>query len=203
MNPRLGYFERSFLAAFPRAVFGREREAAQRIRRAAHTALARTRVPDRPSAAIVIYTAAVLEAYRLLQERRVTREEALAMLTEAFQRAAGGRWVRLGTRALLYLLGPRRFVERFGSEGARRGFGALFAFEIERAPGRFTQRVTRCGFHALLEEAGAPELTPVFCAWDRLWADELNRARGVRFERPATIAEGASACVFAFELGRG
>jgi len=181
-------------------VFGNDQRAARRIRRAALAALARPWLPDRASGAIALYTAAVLEAYRLLLERGVSREEARALLAEAFSWAAGGHWVRLGTRMLLRILGPRRFVERFGGEATRRSFGALFSFEVERAPGHFVQRVTRCGFHTLLAEVGAPELTPVFCAWDRLWADEVNRIPGVRFSRPATIAEGAPACVFAFEL---
>lgn len=42
-------------------------------------------------------------------------------------------------------------------------------------------------------------MTPILCALDTVWADDLHRpAYRVRFERPTTLANGNDACRFQF-----
>jgi len=59
--------------------------------------------------------------------------------------------------------------------------------------------IERCLFHEFFRRNGALEVTPILCALDNVWADELSKARyGVRFERPTTLARGDDACRFQF-----
>ncbi len=193
---------RYFLHHFGRLLFPEDREARRELREAVRRALREAApLPDRATENIVVYCAAVLAAYRLLQRRGVAPEAARERLTQIYSQAAGGRWVAGSTRLALRFMDPQRFVRAFGGERARQGYGATFAFVEEEGPDVYRNRVTRCGFHDYLKRHGAPELTQVFCAWDLLWADEINRSeRPVRFYRPQTIAEGADACLFEFRF---
>jgi hypothetical protein len=59
--------------------------------------------------------------------------------------------------------------------------------------------IERCLFNEFFRQNGAPEVTPVLCALDNVWADELSKPKyGVRFERPTTLAQGDDACRFQF-----
>jgi hypothetical protein len=80
-------------------------------------------------------------------------------------------------------------------------YGATFEFEHEGdgSGDFFASNVTRCFYHTFFLANGAPELTPVFCDWDNLWAEEIVPARhGLRFARPTTLASGGDMCRFQF-----
>ncbi len=196
----LGWFERSSLRRFPRLVFPDDRDAAERVRVAALAAVDAATLPDRASVAIITSSAVVVEADRELVANGLEPDTARARLVEPFRRSAGGAWVGRGTRWMLRTVGARRFVRAMGGARTRRTYGSLFVFE-EEVPGAYRQWVRRCGFYDYLARHDVPELSAVFCAWDLLWADEVNRLdRGVRFERPATIADGSDACLFEFRF---
>ena len=55
-------------------------------------------------------------------------------------------------------------------------------------------RVTDCRFVRLCNEAGHPDLAPIFCAGDATYFGSVEP--GVTLERPTTIAEGGSECPF-------
>jgi len=57
---------------------------------------------------------------------------------------------------------------------------------------RFT--VTSCTFPALCVAAGHPELAPLFCAVDDAYFGAIEK--GVRLDRPQTIARGHTSCAF-------
>jgi hypothetical protein len=47
---------------------------------------------------------------------------------------------------------------------------------------------------------GVEPLTTAFCAWDRVWMDEIDPERdGIRAERPTTLGYGGPACPFRFD----
>ncbi len=198
----MGLAARYFLFRFSRLVFPSDPRTARRMRARARELLRQVDPPDAATQAIVSYTASVVAAYEALTTAGCSSDAARGRLCEAFAKAAGGRWVPWGTRWSVRLLGARRTIHLMGGERALRRYGPSFSFSQEVADSRrIVSRVERCGFHDYLRRFGAPELTPVFCAWDLLWADELNRpGTGVRFSRPQTIAEGADACVFAFRF---
>jgi hypothetical protein len=80
-------------------------------------------------------------------------------------------------------------------------YGKTFEFEEETnvAEGIFTNKVKKCLYHDFFRANGAPEMTPVFCAYDDTWGDMLaNGEYGVQFERPTTLAAGDDMCRFQF-----
>ncbi len=198
----MGFAARYFLFRFPRLVSPGDPRTAGQIRARARELLRQVDPPDTATRAIVLYAASVAAAYEILAEAGWSLDAARERLREAFAETAGGRWVPWGTRWLVRFLGTRRTVRFMGGERALKWYGPSFSFSLEMADSRcFVTRVGRCGFHDYLRRFGVPELTPVFCSWDLLWADELNRpGTGVRFSRPQTIAEGADVCVFAFRF---
>ena len=92
-----------------------------------------------------------------------------------------------------------RISANFKTRGEQR-FGKAFAYvqDVQDGTRSFTN-ITRCFFNDFFRANGAPEVTSVFCALDKVWADALeSRPYGVRFERPTTLAQGDDACRFQF-----
>jgi hypothetical protein len=90
-------------------------------------------------------------------------------------------------------------AETFQARGEER-FGQAFTYvaDVRNDKHSFTN-VTKCFFNDFFRANGAPEVTPVFCAMDAVWAEEMDDPRyGVRFERPTTLAAGDDACRFQF-----
>lgn len=98
---------------------------------------------------------------------------------------------------------PREAFVRISENFKRRGeerFGKAFAYvpDVQDGTRSFTN-IARCFFNDYFRSNGAPEVTSVFCALDKVWADALDAGPyGVRFERPTTLAQGADACRFQF-----
>jgi len=92
-----------------------------------------------------------------------------------------------------------RISENFKSGGESR-FGSAFNYvQAEQDESRSFTHIERCLFHDFFRANSAPEMTPLLCALDNVWADELSHTKyGVRFERPTTLAEGQDACRFQF-----
>jgi hypothetical protein len=85
-------------------------------------------------------------------------------------------------------------------ERGKSGFGAGFSYEQEVQTERQSfVNVTNCLFLDFLRANGAPEVTPVLCALDTVWADELNRGPyNLSFERPTLMSRGNDKCRFQF-----
>jgi hypothetical protein len=79
-------------------------------------------------------------------------------------------------------------------------FGGSFRYVDDvRDERRAFVNIERCLFNEFFRQNHAPEITPILCALDNVWADELSELRyGVRFERPTTLAKGDDACRFQF-----
>ena len=55
--------------------------------------------------------------------------------------------------------------------------------------------IQRCFFNDFLRGNQAPELIPVLCACDNIWADEIKKEKhGVTFQRPSPLSLGDDAC---------
>lgn len=80
-------------------------------------------------------------------------------------------------------------------------YGAYTTIEHHVIPGqRHEAVVTRCLYNTVTREEGVPELMAVFCAVDLLIFENYRVERyGMRFSRPATLAEGQPACRFILE----
>lgn len=97
-----------------------------------------------------------------------------------------------------------RIAENYQPRGQRL-FGSGFIYEqAVQTPERSDTHIRSCLFNDFFRAHGAPELTPVFCALDSIWVEELHKPRyGVRFERPTTLAAGGDACRFEFSRAVG
>jgi hypothetical protein len=98
---------------------------------------------------------------------------------------------------------PQEAFDRVSQNFKSRGevsFGRSFRYVDDiRDERRAFVNIERCLFDEFFRRNRAPEITPLLCALDNVWADELSKPRyGVRFERPTTLAEGDDACRFQF-----
>ena len=92
-----------------------------------------------------------------------------------------------------------RISENFERRGEER-FGSTFRYAaaVKDARRNFVN-IERCFFNDFFRANKAPEVTALFCALDKIWAEALEQGRyGVRFERPTTLAKGNDACRFQF-----
>ncbi|MEZ4366143.1 MAG: L-2-amino-thiazoline-4-carboxylic acid hydrolase [Kofleriaceae bacterium] len=69
----------------------------------------------------------------------------------------------------------------------------------EPGPERVDFTVTRCRFVELMAAVGTPELAPLCCAVDEAF---FASQRGVRLDRPETLAAGDPRCAFHFSVLR-
>ncbi len=198
----LSWYDKSFMRSFIRNVTSlssEERENA--IRRFVEIFNAEaSNITDRASQSHHIMCAFVLAAYEQLRSK-TGKQEAISELAEALKKH-GGKFMKWGTRMVMKILSKkklRNFIENFSLRRSQEAYGDTFLIVEERGEDYFASVVKRCGYFEFLKRKGVPELTKVFCEWDTLWSNEINRAgKGVRFARPTTIAGNAQECRFEF-----
>ena len=154
-------------------------------------------LPDKPTKSLIASCCLVLASYRKLKNQRAPGE--------AFEivRAAVYRTYRQPMRfmARIWLWLTRDPLKRLGGQWwkkqSERMYGKGMQFEQEETPHSVELLVKRCAFHEFFVEHGQPELTQVFCAWDRNWMDIVDESgRLIRTERPTTISTGGDCCRF-------
>jgi hypothetical protein len=162
------------------------------------------RIVDEPSAHHLTLTALILASYRVLAPILSTRDEILALLratlAEPLQRDMSAYLTRR------FNIDPDRPEGAFAEVAAHfkaRGeqlFGQAFVYEqeVQTAQASFVN-IRRCFFNDFFTANGAPELTPLFCYMDTLWAEALHQGgHNVTFHRPTTLAAGDDRCRFQF-----
>ena len=160
--------------------------------------------PDQAGADKMGYAAIVLAAYRVLSARGISRETLLKELKQTM-------CAELHGRIKDYL--AERFGVRPGDEGrameliqanfidiGRINFGRGWSYRREPTDDdRCWVVIEKCLFNDFFRAVGEPDLIPLFCAVDTVWAEELARPEyGVRFDRPSLLAHGDSGCRFRF-----
>ncbi|WP_425039459.1 L-2-amino-thiazoline-4-carboxylic acid hydrolase [Primorskyibacter sp. S187A] len=127
-------------------------------------------------------------------------ELAVARAREAF--AATGTWLARGAVRLWLALerDPFAGVETRGPAAlARALWGEGMALEERRRPHEVSLCVTQCPFQEYFWNAARSDLTPIVCAWDTAWHEEINASRKpIRVEMRGCLAEGAPQCDFTF-----
>jgi hypothetical protein len=187
-------------------------------------------LPDQPARHNRRYTVAMLAAYEVLSAVGPARPDAsgvpgvpgvpgrpgvrgvpgvptgpalLGLLRVAFVEPLATA-VTDGTRAMLDAAADP-FAAMVAVARAREhdDFGAEFVFEHPADDeNRFFADVRRCGYHDFFVRHGAPELTPVLCAFDANWIRAIDPDRhGFTFTRETTIGYGAARCPFHFQRG--
>jgi len=157
-------------------------------------------LPDRQAGTILGMCSLVLAAYRELKITLGNQQSALDVVKAAVHRnyEAFGKfmnrpllWISRDPVTLLSRLNLKRWSQWM--------YGKSMEFEQDTAADRVPLLVNRCAFHQFFVEQGEPELTQLFCAWDRHWMDVIDESkRPVRTERPSTISTGADSCRFHF-----
>ena len=150
------------------------------------------------------FSSIVLATYRSLRSSLGDEGRALTMLREALTCPLRDQIVpyieaRFGILEEAPEEGFQRVSENFRSRGEV-SFGRGFRYVDDvRDDRRAFVNIDRCLFNEFFRQNGAPEITPILCALDNVWADELSKPEyGVRFERPTTLAGGDDACRFQF-----
>ena len=162
------------------------------------------RATDDVSKRNLLFTSLVLAAYRELNDRLGGGPPAVDLLrgtmTELFQPSIR-EYIR--QRFDVDPDRPSEAFERVAAnflERGQSGFGAGFTYEQEVQTERQSfVNVTSCLFLDFFRANAAPELTPVLCAMDAVWADEFNRGPyNISFARPTLMSRGDDKCRFQF-----
>jgi hypothetical protein len=146
----------------------------------------------------------LLAAYRELQPHVGDVQEVLAMLRRAMAAPIQARiTTHLEERFGISQDAPADAFSLIAANFKRRGerrLGKAFTYVQDVQDGtRSFINIQQCFFNDFFRANGAPEVTPIFCAMDYLWAEELEQPRyGVRFDRPTTLAQGDDMCRFQF-----
>jgi 2,2-dialkylglycine decarboxylase (pyruvate) len=159
---------------------------------------------DEPSRRNLFFTSLVLASYRELSDRLGGGPPAVDLLRDTMTELFRPR-IREYIRQR-FDVNPDRPSEAFERvaanflERGQSGFGAGFTYEQEVQTERQSfVNVTSCLFLDFFRANAAPELTPVLCAMDAVWADEFNRGPyNVSFDRPTLMSRGDDKCRFQF-----
>jgi hypothetical protein len=162
------------------------------------------RAKDEVSKRNLLFTSLVLAGYRELCDRLGEGPAAVDLLRDTMTELFRPR-IREYIRQR-FDVDPNRPGEAFERvaanflERGQSGFGAGFTYEQEVQTERQSfVNVTHCLFLDFFRANAAPELTPVLCAMDAVWADEFNRGPyNISFERPTLMSGGDDKCRFQF-----
>jgi hypothetical protein len=181
-----------------------EIETAVRTRMTKLTEQNEARMIDAPSRQWLLLASMILAAYRELFPFVGDEQAGLSILRNAMEapfkeRLTGYIADRFGISQDAPEEAFNRIAENFKARGEER-FGKAYTYvqEVEDEWRSFVN-IQKCFFDDFFRANGRPEVTPIFCAMDNLWAEELEKPKyGVRFERPTTLARGDDMCRFQF-----
>jgi hypothetical protein len=181
-----------------------EIETAVRTRMTKLTEQNEARMIDAPSRQWLLLASMILAAYRELFPFVGDEQAGLSILRNAMEapfkeRLTGYIADRFGISQDAPEEAFNRIAENFKARGEER-FGKAYTYvqEVEDEWRSFVN-IQKCFFDDFFRANGMPEVIPIFCAMDNLWAEELEKPKyGVRFERPTTLARGDDMCRFQF-----
>ena len=141
----------------------------------------------------------VVALHDALKKKGYSNNEIIEVLSDSIKKSAGGNYVVWFTRVMLWFKrNKRKFIEE-SSIQSKGAYGTFLKMSEEKEKDKFTSIVHACGFNDFFVRRKVPHLTRVFCNWDELWANEVNKKKcGIQFRRTSTIAEGDSSCNFEF-----
>jgi hypothetical protein len=181
-----------------------ELEASVRARAAILLEQNKARAIDDPSRQWLLLSSIILAAYQELRPLVDDPQAVLSMLRYAITVPFAGRLsAYIADRFGISQDAPEeaftRIAENFKARGEK-SFGQAYTYVQEvQDEGRSFVNIQKCFFNDFFRANGMPEVTPIFCAMDNLWAEELEKpCYGVRFERPTTLAQGGDMCRFQF-----
>jgi len=157
-------------------------------------------IPDRQAYLILILCAYVLASFQRVKEQTLSSDEAFEVVRKAFRKTFQIPY-QLLTRIYLWVhKDPFHALSKYSMpEINYKLFGSSMCFEERKNDNQFDLIVTRCAFHAFFVKHGEPQLTRLFCEWDRNWMDVANASsRPIRVDRPSALSMGDEQCIFQF-----
>ncbi len=158
-------------------------------------------ISDKQSQSHLLMCSFALAVFENLNLKK-NQEGSIQELTTALKQF-GGKYIQWSMKIMLWIKqDKKKFIENAAIEKSRATYGESFEIMELRAENTFSSIVKKCGYYEFFKRNGIPELTKIFCEWDSLWADEINKQNcGVRFERPTTLANNDEDCRFEFHYG--
>ncbi len=162
------------------------------------------RMIDAPSQRWLLLASMILAAYQELLPLVGDKQTGLSILHNAMAAPFKERLTDyIADRFGISQNAPEEAFNRIAENFKARGevlFGQAYTYVQEvQDEGRSFVNIQKCFFDDFFRANGMPEVTPIFCAMDNLWAEELEKPQyGVRFERPTTLARGDDMCRFQF-----
>ena len=158
-------------------------------------------VVDDPSNSNIHLTSLALASYRLLRQAGMERRAALSIVQVALVEPSRRKMSFFSRLAVRFWPDPLRLMADISRSKARTAYGKTFIFEHHTDNMRtyFFSHVKKCLYHDFFKANGAPEMTPVFCAFDDNWSSTMQDPRSrVQSSRPTTIGAGDDMCRFEF-----
>jgi len=201
---RLNWIERSFIRSFPKRIEELDSAATLQAKQLFITLFNEESqyISDRQSQTHFVMCAYVLAIYKTLIRKGITKEKSIQVLTKHLSEFGSGT-IKWSMRIALWLrLYNRKTVESNSLKNVEHRYGDTFDVGEEKGIDQYVMVIKKCGFNDFFKRQSAPELTKIFCEWDHLWANEINRNKscGIQFLRPTTLAEGKAACRFEFHF---
>jgi hypothetical protein len=158
-------------------------------------------IVDEPARMNVLMTCMALASYRVLREKLNERRRPLMMMQTAFIEPSRGKMQKMMPLLLFFTRDRLKLLAGISEAKEPSAYGKAFEFErvTDDRQTYYFSHIKRCGYHDFFVAHGAPELTPIFCAYDDVWGDFFKTDKyGVRFDRPTTIGNGGDRCRFEF-----
>ncbi|HEU0184772.1 MAG TPA: L-2-amino-thiazoline-4-carboxylic acid hydrolase [Blastocatellia bacterium] len=173
----------------------RIRDHTQRVFDASAVAL-----PDKQAGVIYAYCSLLLAAFREIRAETGDEAYAYQFARKVLQQTLERPWRWLFKLLLRLARDPVGFMNRWSLLRLfQRSQGTSMEFAEEKTDDTVVLVVRRCAYHKFFVDHGEPALTPVLCAFDRVWMEILDRSpRPIRMERPSTISTGGDSCRFRF-----
>ena len=155
-------------------------------------------ITDEPSQTHIIACAYIMATYQQLRLNGESQQQAITKLTWAFKQP-GRFMVTWGMRLWLWFSRDVKAGIKLENIRKEKSYGEQFKFSAEIDELSYISVVHICAYHEFFKRNLCPELTAIFCDWDVLWTDEIEKQNcGVRFERPCTLGTGGDCCRFEF-----
>jgi len=153
-------------------------------------------VVDRASRTHLYMTTLVLASYRVILPYIKDSESLINMLEDVFI-GFGQRWIKLYIRFILWFSrDPFLTMIKATKKMTENNYGKTFKFEYSGDGINHSVITTKkCFYYDFFVANDIPELTRVFCNWDKNWFEEIKPDKhGFKFERPTTLGYGGSEC---------
>ncbi|HEX9757448.1 MAG TPA: L-2-amino-thiazoline-4-carboxylic acid hydrolase [Nitrospiria bacterium] len=157
-------------------------------------------IPDRQAYLILTLCAYVLASFQRVRKRSSSSEETFECVRIAFCKTFQTPYQFLTRIYLMVHKDPFHALSKYSMpEINYKLFGSSMCFEERKNDNQIDLIVTRCAFHSFFERYGEPQLTRLFCEWDRNWMDVANASsRPIRVDRPSALSMGDDQCIFQF-----